>query len=197
MKNVASPFSSAPGGSWFKIWDEGYDKATSSWCSSRLMQNNGMISVNIPDSLAGGYYLVRTEILTLHEADKNPPNPQFYVGCAQIFLGPAKTGNGVVPKATIEIPGHVKAGDPAVNFNIYEPVWPYPMSGPPPYTPGDPSVPVAQVKSQNIGVLPKGVSVKNANWWATPLESYTTSDGCWNVSAPSLSHARPLLTDHR
>lgn len=72
------------------------------WCTEKLIQDNGYLSVLVPQGLKGGYYLVRTELLSLHEANRKPPKPQFYVGCAQVFLNTNATG---VVKSTVSIPG--------------------------------------------------------------------------------------------
>ncbi|TVY30209.1 putative endo-beta-1,4-glucanase D, partial [Lachnellula hyalina] len=171
----------AIGDGWFKIWEDTYDAGTSQWCTEKLMKNDGMLSVKVPEDLAGGYYLVRPELLALHQADKNPPNPQFYLGCAQIFLNSTATS---LLKDTVKIPGYVESTDPAVLFNIYIPKWPHPALGPALYKDGSSSVEVKPVDRQNEGLLPYkfNVVVTNANWWALELESYSTSDGCKNAS---------------
>jgi len=183
MKSVQSAIDDpAVGAGWFKIWDEGYDSKSSKWCTEKLIANDGYLSVNIPVDLAGGYYLVRPELLALHQADKTPPNPQFYVGCAQIFLNSTGAAH---PAQTVSIPGYVNINDPSVLFNIYTPKWPYPMPGPKPYVGG--SSPAIKVKAalrpqtQSEGLLPGNAILTNANWWGVELDSYTTATGCWNV----------------
>jgi len=179
MKHVDSAVKDkAVGDGWFKIWDEAYDAGTSQWCTEKLIQNKGMLSVKIPENLAGGYYLVRPELLALHQADKNPPNPQFYVGCAQIFLD---SGGTSLPQNTVKIPGYVEKTDPAVLFNIYIPKWPYPALGPDVYKEGSSSVQVKPVDKQTEGALPPNAILENANWWALELGSYSDSQGCTNV----------------
>lgn len=184
MKSVTDPVNdTAIGGGWFKIWDEGYDSTSSQWCTEKLIQNNGFLSVNIPTDLVGGYYLVRPELLALHQADKTPPNPQFYVGCCQIFLDSTATS---LPQNTVSIPGYVNISDPSVLFNIYTPKWLYPMAGPEPYTSGlSPSTQVKTVLNQSEGLVPSNVVLTNANWWGIELDSYSTVDGCWNASIPN------------
>ncbi len=183
MKYVQTPTVNADGDSWFKIWDQGYDTTSSQWCTEKLIANKGLISVTLPNNLAGGYYFVRTELLALQNADKTPPDFQCYGGCAQIFLGPPKTSDGVIPQETVSIPGYLQPDDPSVIFNVYTPNWPYTMPGPPPYTNTRPSVQVSQVTLQKVGLVPSNAIVTNANWWAVELDSYSTSDGCWNVSS--------------
>jgi hypothetical protein len=183
MKSVQSAIDDpAVGAGWFKIWDEGYDSKSSKWCTEKLIANDGYLSVDIPDDLAGGYYLVRPELLALHQADKTPPNPQFYVGCAQIFLNSTGAAH---PAQTVSIPGYVNINDPSVLFNIYTPKWPYPMPGPTPYVGG--SSPAIKIKAalrpqtQSEGLLPGNAILTNANWWGVELDPYTTATGCWNV----------------
>ncbi|SRR6266536_151439 len=184
MKVVSSAVNdTAVGNGWFKILEDGYDATKGQWCTEKLEQNGGFLSANIPSDLASGYYLVRPELLSLHESDKIPPNPQFYAGCAQIFL--SSTG-AAVPKDTVSIPGHVKISDPSVLFNIYEPKWPYPMPGPTPYVGGSsPNTKVAAAKltiTQDEGMLPDNVVLTNANWWGIELDPYFTEAGCRNAS---------------
>ncbi|QSZ34196.1 hypothetical protein DSL72_005785 [Monilinia vaccinii-corymbosi] len=191
MKRVASAINDkAVGDGWFKIWHEGYDSSTQKWCTERLMQNNGYLSVTIPSDLAGGYYLVRPELLSLHNADQSPPNPQFYAGCAQIYL--ESTGTAT-PKDTVSIPGYVKISDPSVLYSIWNPSpIPYKMPGPAPYQPGSSAaidttgVEAAKFSAkqdQTEGLLPQNAVLTNANWWAIEVAAYTTEDGCWNASA--------------
>lgn len=184
MKAVSSAVNDkAIGDGWFKILEDGYDATSGQWCTEKLEQNGGFLSVDIPSDLASGYYLVRPELLSLHKSDKTPPNPQFYTGCAQIFLNSTGTA---VPKNTVSIPGYVNISNPSVLFNIYEPKWPYPMPGPAPYVSGSSaSTQIAAAKgisAQNEGMLPSNVVLINANWCGIELDSYSTETGCWNAS---------------
>jgi hypothetical protein len=78
MKKVDSAISdSAAGDGWFKIWDDGYDEVQQKWCTNKLIDANGLMTVQLPKDLVGGYYLIRPEILALHNADKG--DPQFYL----------------------------------------------------------------------------------------------------------------------
>jgi hypothetical protein len=178
MKNVASAINdTAAGDGWFKIWAEGYDEASHNWCTDKLIANNGIVSVKIPDNLAGGNYLVRSEILALQEADKG--NPQFYPGCAQIFLESTAT---TLPTDTVAIPGAVKITDPAATFNIYEPEkfpFLYPIPGPEPYIPGtSPSQEVPSVVKQSEGLPISNTILTVANWMGVEVAPWTDSHGC-------------------
>lgn len=128
------------------------------WCTEKLIENDGFLSVRIPKDLLGGGYLIGTELLSLHEADKNPPQPQWYIGCAQIFLESTATS---VPVDTVKIPGYVDSAHPSLHFNIYyRPRFPYIAPGPKPYESGVSKV--IQVKHDynkltKNGRLPKDV----------------------------------------
>ena len=125
----------AAGDGWFKIWDESFDEAAGKWCINKMIANNGHLSVTIPSDIEGGYYLVRPELLALHAAQDSPPDPQFYVGCAQIYLD----STGSAKPATVTIPeNYVDISMPGMTFNIYKKplALPYPMYGPPAYKAG-------------------------------------------------------------
>lgn len=185
MKKVTSAVppgaSPAAGDGWFKIWYEGYDDTTSQWCTEKLISDHGRIIVTIPTDIAGGYYLVRTELLALHQANLNPPNPQFFVGCAQLFLTSTGTAS---PKSTVAIPGYVDLSKTAMAFNIWEKPMklPYPEFGPPTYQSGGNSTQMASSKEQTEGLKHAGCILESANWCGFEVASYMTQDGCWNVS---------------
>ncbi|CAG8954607.1 hypothetical protein HYFRA_00004526 [Hymenoscyphus fraxineus] len=183
MKSTGSAISDkATGDGWFKIWDEGYDAAAGKWCTEKVIDNEGLLSVKVPEDLAGGNYLVRSELISLQQADKSPPNPQFYVGCAQIFLESKAT---TLPQDTVSIPGYVTINDPSVLFSIYDPKpKPYTTPGPPAYQPGvSASTQVTPVTQQTEGLLPAGTVLTNGNWAGTEVKSYTNEKGCNEAAA--------------
>ena len=115
MKKVtdSSASNNAAGDGWFKIMEDGYDSVAGKWCTEKLIPNDGHLSATVPSDLAPGYYLVRPELLALHQADKTPPDPQFYVGCAQIFLN---SSGSATPPNTVAIPGYVNMSTPGTSF---------------------------------------------------------------------------------
>ena len=116
MKKVAdsSASNNAAGAGWFKIMEEGYDSVAGKWCTEKLASKDGHLAATVPSDLAPGYYLVRPELLALHQADKSPPDPQFYVGCAQIFLSSSGSAS---PSSTVSIPGYVNMSTPGKSFD--------------------------------------------------------------------------------
>lgn len=185
MKKVENSAASdnAAGEGWFKIMEDGYDSQTGKWCTEKLIPNDGHMAATIPKDLAGGYYLVRPELLALHEADKTPPNPQFYVGCAQIFL--SSTGSAA-PANTVSIPGYVSMSTPAMTYNIWKvPLsLPFPDFGPSVYMPGSTKrgLSARAPISQTVGLKPEGCVMTNANWCGFLPPAYTDQESCWTVS---------------
>ncbi|KAI8942633.1 hypothetical protein NX059_000687 [Plenodomus lindquistii] len=169
------------GDGWFKLFDHGYNKDTDRWCSDEVIDNNGLLSVNLPKGLEGGYYLARPELLALHAA--NSGEPQFYTGCAQIFL---KSSGNLVPESTVSIPGYVKQGEPSTSFDIYnKDAAEYVLPGPevaklaPRGTQSGNEAQAAQAE----GLKPAGCLVENANWCGKEVASYSDEKGCWASSA--------------
>lgn len=76
------------------------------------MQNLKWTST-IPKNLAPGNYLIRHELLALHQAN----TPQFYPECAQLVV----TGSGTVSAPAdhlYSIPSYASASDPGVNVSF-------------------------------------------------------------------------------
>ncbi|GAP82591.1 putative glycoside hydrolase family 61 protein [Rosellinia necatrix] len=184
VHDVANDEVAGPG--WIKLWHEGYDATTKKWCTEKLIDNKGLLSFEIPEGLPAGYWVFRPELLALHEADKG--DPQFYVGCAQVFVQSSNTAALKVPAdRKVSIPGHVHANDAGLTFNIYAPSFPYMLPGPkvfavpPPknskFDTTGPSVP-----KQTQGVIPSNYIVKNANWIGFEVPDYKDESGCWASS---------------
>ncbi|KAK6819728.1 endoglucanase B [Apiospora arundinis] len=180
--------STAAGQGWVKIFDEGYDSATGKWCTEKLMANDGLLSVRIPANVPTGNYLVRPELLALHEADKG--DPQFYVGCAQVAIKGSTTGKLDVPTDySVSIPGHVKAGEPSVAFNIYQPKFPYPIPGPKVWSTQPANAPAIKAPTDGDSswitgaqYVPGNCLLKEANWCGVEVPDYNTEDVCWKAS---------------
>ncbi|CAO2654799.1 Nn.00g115320.m01.CDS01 [Neocucurbitaria sp. VM-36] len=189
LKKVTSAVNDkGTGDGWFKLFDHGYDSSTDRWCTDEIIDNNGLLSVNLPKGLEGGYYLARPEILALHAA--NSGDPQFYTGCAQIFL---ESSGNLVPEETVSIPGYVKYNQPATSFDIYN-------TDNAKYTVPGPSVAKLTAKgtqsgseaqtSQTEGQKPEGCLVENANWCGYEVPSYSSESGCWAASEDCYSQGQ-------
>ncbi|KAI0889069.1 glycoside hydrolase family 61 protein [Annulohypoxylon maeteangense] len=186
---------SAAGPGWIKLWDEGYDDSSGKWCTEKLIDNNGMMSIDLPEFLSNGYWLIRPELLALHQADKG--DPQFYTGCAQVYIQNSDTATLNVPaEYSVSIPGYVQSTDPGLTFNIYSPKFPYPMPGPKVYQPTKCTSKAvltsasSRALKQSKGVIPSNYLIKNANWVGVEVPDYSTEDGCWKSSEACFSQAK-------
>ncbi|KAJ2304631.1 hypothetical protein IWW54_005336 [Coemansia sp. RSA 2705] len=129
--------SNGKGPVFFKIFEDGYDAATNTWCVNKIRANGGKLDVQLPSDIKAGDYLLRTEILALHESDTDyAVNPargtQFYVNCAQITV----TGGGSAEPKGYAIPGIYKSDAPGILFNLYSSYTSYPIPGPAVYVSG-------------------------------------------------------------
>ncbi|KAK0621612.1 glycosyl hydrolase family 61-domain-containing protein [Bombardia bombarda] len=154
---------SAAGSGWFKIWDEGYVSSTNKWATQKLIDQKGLLSIKLPSGLPTGYYLVRTEILTLQNVTNNYVEPQFYINCAQLFIQGGTNPSLSVPSSKkVSIPGHVGAGESSLTFNVYK----TPMT--------------SLAAPQTQGVVPSTCLIKNGNWCGFEVDTYTKDEmGCW------------------
>jgi hypothetical protein len=211
MKKVADAAAdaNAAGPGWFKIMAQDYDSGTGQWCTEKLRATNGLLSILLPVDLAGGYYLLRPELLALQQADKIPADPQFYIGCAQIYLN---SSGAAVPLDTVDIPGYVDMvrNKAAMTFDIYdrELALPYPMFGPPVYRSGQVLTNSADALSspppQTKGLAPQGCILENDNWCGVEVPAYRDELGCWAVRTSDLylrtttsNSLTPSTTNHR
>lgn len=164
----------AAGDGWFKLWDMGY---TDNWCSVKMANGGCLLSVNLPKGLVGGYYLVRPEVLALHNANKK--NPQYYVSCAQVYV---QSSGDLVPQGAVSIPGYCTKDDAADSWNVYS--GPLPSS----YMPPGPA-PAALVNggySNNAPIRDRGkpegcILEVGSNWCGTEVPEYHDQTGCWAV----------------
>ncbi|QRV95906.1 glycoside hydrolase family 61 protein [Ceratobasidium sp. AG-Ba] len=115
---VAPTASNGQGAVWHKIFDQGFSGGN--WATDKLIAAKGTVSITVPN-LAAGEYLIRPEIIALHEADTDfAVNPargaQFYMGCMQIKVvssGSVKLSSG------INFQTDYKSDGTGILFNVY------------------------------------------------------------------------------
>lgn len=183
MKKVDSAINSpGTGDGWFRIGYEGYNNKTGKWCGQRVAAE-GRLTVKLPEDLAGGSYLIRPELLALHNAHNNPGAPQFYVSCFQVFLNSAGTA---IPKDTVAIPGdnYASPGSKAMTWNLYEGDQSlYPGYGPPTYVSSGKADAYAKPNlKQTEGLRKENCILETHNFCATEVPKYSNTDDCWKVS---------------
>ncbi|KAH8821844.1 family 61 putative glycoside hydrolase [Xylogone sp. PMI_703] len=118
MYSCDGPFTACDGKSkkWFKIDQMGMTAPPltgTSWGTAVVMANLKWTST-VPAKLKPGNYLIRFELLALHQAY----TPQFYPECAQLVI----TGSGTqTPSGSYltSIPAYASASDPGVYIDIY------------------------------------------------------------------------------
>ncbi|KAI1263727.1 glycosyl hydrolase family 61-domain-containing protein [Xylariaceae sp. FL1019] len=121
--NGASPI-------WSKIDEEGYADGT--WAVENLVSNGGKKDFTVPSGIAAGQYLIRQEIIALHEADaaytdNSARGAQFYPSCVQIEI----TGSGSdVPDTDFDFNTGYTEADPGIVFNLYASYSSYDIPGP-------------------------------------------------------------------
>ncbi|RYO87734.1 hypothetical protein DL766_004996 [Monosporascus sp. MC13-8B] len=127
------------GAIWTKIDEDGYDG--SKWAVEKLVANKGKKDFTLPSSLAPGQYLVRQEMIGLHEADAlftAGRGAQFYPSCVQLEV----TGSGTeVPSQNYDIVKGYNADEPGILFNLYGSYNSYPIPGPDVFSSGSGSKP--------------------------------------------------------
>lgn len=109
------------GNGWFKIDEAGFHPASgifldtevnSGWDIAKLVGGNKGWTSTIPAGLAPGNYLVRHELIALHQAKA----PQWYAECAQLAVG----GSGTASPSSSQlaaIPGYAKQSDPNISVS--------------------------------------------------------------------------------
>jgi hypothetical protein len=127
MYKCSGDFSSCDGSgaNWFKIDEGGFTPASgvyldtevgSGWQIAKLVGGNKSWSSKVPAGLAPGNYLVRHELIALHQAR----SPQWYAECAQIVI----TGSGSAsPDGSYKtsIPGYAGDNDSNIRVSINAP----------------------------------------------------------------------------
>ncbi|KAL5382014.1 hypothetical protein PMIN06_010794 [Paraphaeosphaeria minitans] len=120
---VAKAETEGKGNAWVKIQESGLSGGT--WAVDTFRSNAGKIDVTVPD-LAAGDYLIRSEIIALHEADR-AGKAQFYNGCGQIKV--TSSGTKSITSG-VNMQSVYKTDDAGVLFNIYGGATTYKVPGP-------------------------------------------------------------------
>ncbi|KAK4237157.1 glycosyl hydrolase family 61-domain-containing protein [Achaetomium macrosporum] len=127
-----APYTDSNGASpiWSKIAEDGF--ANGKWAVETLVANKGKYDFTLPAALAPGKYLVRQEIIALHEADAaynvNPARgAQFYPSCVQVEV---TSGGSAVPNENFDFNTGYTYSDRGIVFNLYGSFSSYPIPGP-------------------------------------------------------------------
>ncbi|KAI9503877.1 glycosyl hydrolase family 61-domain-containing protein [Coemansia spiralis] len=178
--------SNGSGDVWFKIYEDGYDPATKLWCVDKIVKSKGYLDITIPADIAPGDYLLRTEIIALHEADRvygadKSAGAQYYPNCAQLTI----SGTGTAQPQGYAIPGIYKPTDPGIHINIYDPMHSYTIPGPPKYVPGS-------VKNTNANIV-SAASISNTQTVGASAKSSSSASLPMPTSPTAISVAPPVV----
>ncbi|KAH6693447.1 cellulose-growth-specific protein [Plectosphaerella plurivora] len=112
---------------WFKIQEGGREGVTNNWAASKLMTAGGVAEYTIPECIEPGFYLVRHEIIALHQG------AEYYPGCHQLEV----TGSGsTVPTGLVSFPGAYSKTDAGIDYSPYQQTEEYTIPGPALFTCG-------------------------------------------------------------
>jgi len=99
--------------SFFKIFELGWDAKSGKWANEIMQKNDRKISFKLPSDIKPGMYVLRTELLALHYA--NRAQPQFYPHCFNVFIN----GTGTATPPGVKFPGAYKISDPSLSTSLF------------------------------------------------------------------------------
>ncbi|KAF9563943.1 glycoside hydrolase family 61 protein [Agrocybe pediades] len=129
---IAPTASNGTGPVWTKLFHSGYENGQ--WAVDELLTAKGRHFINIPD-LPPDDYLLRAEIIALHEADVaynvNPVRgAQLYISCVQVRI---TSSGSTAPPLGVSFPGAYTYSTPGIVWNLYNKTLDmntYPIPGP-------------------------------------------------------------------
>lgn len=116
---------------WFKIDEKGRHDTDANWFMSDYNQNrDSLLSAKIPSSLPAGEYLVRHELIGLHNG-MSEGGAEFYPACVQVRLSASTRADAKLPSDTVTFPGAYSSTEPGImDPDVYNPSVPYQFPGP-------------------------------------------------------------------
>ncbi|CAE7212184.1 unnamed protein product [Rhizoctonia solani] len=171
------------GAQWFKTDQAG--KKNNKWVQGSFM-SGATFKTKIPETLANGDYLVRHEIVALHNAE-NKGGVEFYPSCFQLRVKNSNAGNATVTATpTLSFPGSYTANDPGLLVNVF-------AQAPDGSEYQFPAGPIADVTAPGAtGSSPNVLISQSASLATETSASSTTSDS--TTSTASLSTATVVIT---
>lgn len=162
----------------FKIEEAGLldnSKSPGRWASDELMAANNTWTVNIPSDIAAGNYVLRHEIIALHNA-MTDNGAQAYPQCINLKV---TAGGSATPKG-IPATQFYKPTDPGILVNIFNNLRTYVIPGPGLYN-GRGATPT------NTTVIPAGASstaVSSTRAWTTRAAATQACGSAPHQSSP-------------
>ncbi|KAJ3489704.1 hypothetical protein NLI96_g1922 [Meripilus lineatus] len=111
---------------WFKVAEAG--KTSAGWAATDVLYaNNHVYTFKIPPKLKPGQYIIRHELIALHESF-GYPGSQFYPSCIQVEV--TGSGTALPTSGLVSFPGAYTQSSPGIVYNIYTNTSAYPIPGP-------------------------------------------------------------------
>ncbi|KAF8606738.1 hypothetical protein BDV93DRAFT_520367 [Ceratobasidium sp. AG-I] len=173
------------GAQWFKTDQVG--KKNNKWVQASLMTGS-TFKTQIPETLADGDYLVRHEIIALHNA-ANKGGVEFYPSCFQVRIKNSNAGNATVTASkTLSFPGAYTANDPGLLVDVFSQA-----------ADGSeykfPAGPIANVSAPGAtGNPPNAIASPSSSVLETSTVVSTTSTAASTTSAVSSTSAAATVT---
>lgn len=168
----------------FKIDEATYDPKTMTWGTDWLMKNKNVRTVTIPSDIKPGIYVVRHEIISLHNAlnddyIKKSSGAQFYPQCIKVKV----TGDGTATPTGSKFPGTYKWDERGILVNIFYRANEYTSPGPALY-------------NSSVIASPKGPQPPTSNvaMPAAYQQAKTKADQRWQGAVHSTDAARMFTT---
>ncbi|KAJ1727358.1 hypothetical protein LPJ61_004614 [Coemansia biformis] len=112
MVYIAPLASNGEGDVWVKIYEDGWTKESNEWGTDRLIASKGLLTFKIPANIKPGNYILRTEVIALHNASSKG-GAQLFPNCIHVQI----TGTGTIAlPAGVAIPGYYKDTDPGILY---------------------------------------------------------------------------------
>lgn len=154
MHWIAPLDSNGNGAVWSKIAETGFENGE--WAVQTLRANNCEWTITIPPQVKAGDYLIKGEVIALHEADtnfrsNNARGAQFYPSCSQFTI---TEGGDVVPNENFNFIGGYTPTDPGILFNLYSSFTSYPFPGPNVWVPSSSGSPAPKPSPKPVTTKP-------------------------------------------
>jgi hypothetical protein len=171
----------------FKIDEATYDPKTMTWGTDWLMKNKNSRTATIPADIKPGVYMVRHEIISLHNAlnddyIKKSSGAQFYPQCIRVRV----TGEGTATPAGAKFPGTYKWDDKGLLVNIFYRPNEYTSPGGPLYKSKITAPPTGEKPVMEAGIL-------SSQQPAAYMQARAKADSRWIGAVHSTDNARKLM----
>ncbi|KAI1085539.1 glycosyl hydrolase family 61-domain-containing protein [Whalleya microplaca] len=183
---------------WTKINEEGLTDQT--WAVDTLISNKGKKEVTLPSGLAAGKYLLRQEIIALHEADvayasNSARGAQFYPSCVQLEV----TGSGsTTPSENFDFNTGYTSTDPGIVYNLYTtPYAAYTIPGPTVWSGSGSGSGSASTSVKAVASSAVATSKAAATSAATSASTSAAKSVATSVATSAASSAATTLTQTR